>query len=163
MPISYKDIRNERQWRAATGLNNRQFTSLVKLFATTYENFHGTSLLRQIESCKEEAAFKSYEELLFFILYSLKSDLTYDLLALCFDLSRSVIFEKQVAGVRLLQMTLHQNGDLPRQQYSDFEDLKKCLNGHDELLIDVTEQRRQRPENHKDQKKDYSGKKKHTR
>lgn len=93
-------------------------------------------------------------------MYSLKSGLTYNLLALNFNVSRSVAFEQQAAGVRLLQMALQANGHLPRRQFESFEDLEKALNGYDEILIDGTEQIRQRPGDQEVQKEDYSGKKK---
>lgn len=162
MPISYKEIRNERQWRATTGLNETQFNKLVQLFKETYEDFHESTLKEQISMRTDDVKFQSYEDILFFILYCLKSGSTYDVLALCFDLSRSVVFEQLASGVRLLQMTLNQNGDLPKREFSSFEVLQKDLDGYDELLIDVTEQRRQRPENQEVQKRNYSGKKKPT-
>lgn len=163
MAISYQSIRTQRQWRAATGLTQKQFEELTIAFAKTYEDFHESTLQEQISERTDDPKFKTYEDILFFILYTLKSGLTYDLLALSFDLSISVAFEKQAVGVRLLQMTLQRDGHLPRRQFDSLKDLEKQLKGHDELLIDGTEQRRQRPVNEDDQKEDYSGKKKPTR
>ena len=163
MPISHQSVRTQRQWRAATGLTQEQFTELTILFGKTYEDFHEESLLAIVARRTDDVKFKTYEDLLFFILYSLKSGLTYDLIALSFDISRSVAFEQQAAGVRILQMTLQANDHLPRQNFESLEDLERSLDGYDELLIDGTEQRRQRPGNQDDQKEDYSGKKKRTR
>ena len=160
MPISHQSVRTQRQWRAATGLTQEQFTELTILFGKTYEDFHEESLLAIVARRTDDVKFKTYEDLLFFILYSLKSGLTYDLIALSFDISRSVAFEQQAAGVRILQMTLQANDHLPRQNFESLEDLERSLDGYDELLIDGTEQRRQRPGNQDDQKEDYSGKKK---
>jgi hypothetical protein len=163
MAINHHMIRSQRQWRAATGLTQDQFEELTLLFSKTYEDFHESTLEEQISQRTDEPKFKTYEDILFFILYSLKSGLTYDLLALSFDLSRSVVFEKQATGVRLLQMTLHQNNHLPKRKFDSFEDLEKHLDQFDDLIIDGTEQLRQRPGNQEDQKEDYSGKKKPTR
>lgn len=160
MAISYKDIRNERQWRASTGLTENQFSKLSKLFGKTYEDFHGNTLLEQNQFRGDDILFETYKDLLFFILYSLKSDSTYDILALCFNIARSTAFEQQAANVRILNMTLQQNGDLPRRKFEDFADIQSYLDKYDELLIDATEQRRQRPVNQEVQKKNYSGKKK---
>lgn len=162
MPISHKEIRNDRQWRAATGLSEAQFNKLVQLFKKTYEDFHENTLDEQISMRTDDVKFQSYEDILFFILYGLKSGSTYDILALCFNLSRSVAFEQLASGVRLLQMTLNQSGDLPKREFSSFEELQRDLDDYDELLIDATEQRKQRPGNQQDQKKNYSGKKKPT-
>lgn len=163
MAIRYQDIRNERQWRAATGLTEEQFAQLTNLFQATYEDFFGTSLAQQLERREDKPKFASYEDILFYTLYSLKSGLTYDLLALSFDLSRSVAFEQQTTGTRLLQMTLHQNQHLPRRQYESYQQIQEHLAEYDELLIDGTEQRRQRAGDQQDQKQDYSGKKKRIR
>lgn len=129
----------------------------------TYEDFHESTLGEQVEARTDDVKFQSYADILFFVLYALKSGATYDILALCFNLSRSVAFEQLTSGVRLLQMTLSRSGDIPKRGFSSFGELQKELDGYDELLIDATEQRRQRPGNQEVQKKDYSGKKKPTR
>jgi hypothetical protein len=162
MPISYRDIRSLRQWKASTGVSKEEFHKLVILFSKSYEDFHELTLQEQVAQRIDKPKFETYEDILFFLLYSLKSGLTYDLLALSFDLSRSVAFEQQAAQIRILQMALQQNGYLPARQFDSFEELQKRLNGYDELLIDGTEQYRQRPSNQDDQKEAYSGKKKHT-
>ena len=162
MAISYNDIRTQRQWRAATGLKEEQFKELVKLFAQTYEDFFETTLEEQIADRSDDPKFKTYEDILYFTLYSLKSGLTYDLLGLSFGLSRSEAFDKQASGVRLLQMTLQENDHLPRRTYHSFSEIETHLKDYDELLIDGSEQIRQRADNQQDQKDDYSGKKKHT-
>ena len=163
MAISYHEIRTERQWKAATGYSEKNFHKLVKLFSSAYEEFHEISLEEQISQRIDDPKFKTYEDMLFFVLYSLKSGLTYDLLALNFDMSRSVAFEQQATQVLILQMALEQNGLLPKRHFESFEDLQKHLEDHDELIIDGTEQPRQRPVNEEDQQEDYSGKKKDIR
>lgn len=163
MGISHHSIRSDRQWRASTGLSQSEFNKLSLLFAETYEEFHDQSLEDSVAAQNGKPAFTTIDEFLFFILYSLKSGLTYDLIALSFDISRSVAFEKQAIGVRLLSMTLQTSGDLPPGQFASFSELEKSLDKHDELLIDGNEQLRQRPGDQEVQKEDYSGKKKHIR
>ena len=160
MAISYREIRTDRQWKAATGYSEKSFHGLVKLFSSAYEEFHETSLGEQVAQRVDAPKFKTYEDMPFFVLYSLKSGLTYDLLALNFDMSRSVAFEQQAALVVILQMALEKNGLLPKRHFESLGELQKYLHDHDELLIDGTEQPRQRPGNQEDQKEDYSGKKK---
>ena len=162
MPISYKDIRTKRQWKAATGVSEVEFHELAKLFQRAYDDFHGETLAGHSSGFADEAKFKSYEDILFFLLYGFKTGSTYDVLALNFNISRSEAFEQQAAQLRILQMAMQQNGHLPRKKFGSFEDLEKYLEGHDELLIDGTEQRRQRAGNQEVQKEDYSGKKKRT-
>lgn len=61
MPISYQDIRNDRQWRAVTGLDQGLFKELTKLFKATYEDFHESSLLVQVAERTDDPKFTTYE------------------------------------------------------------------------------------------------------
>jgi hypothetical protein len=38
MAINYQDVRNERQWKASTGLSKGQFLELVQEFGKAYES-----------------------------------------------------------------------------------------------------------------------------
>jgi len=160
MAISYENIRDERQWRASTGLTEEQFIKLAESFKLTYEDLLGESILDRQTNSGTEARFTTYKDLLFFILYSIKSGLTYDLLGLSFNLNRGNAFRQQTTGIRILEMTLHNLDMLPKRFYESLEEFKEDLKGEDELLLDGLEQLRQRPVNHQDQKDDYSGKKK---
>lgn len=53
MPIKYQDIRNERQWKASTGLSAKQFLELAQEFGKAYERIFGVSMQeRQSNSTK---------------------------------------------------------------------------------------------------------------
>jgi len=160
MAVSYKDIRTERQWKAATGLSKEQFFNLVPLFKETFEDLFDESIEERQKNSTSQRAFKTYADLLFFGLYSFKSGLTYDLLGLTFGLSNSNAYENQSVAIRVLQVTLEKAGVMPRRAFSNEDELKEFLKNQTTLLIDATEQRVQRPDNEADQKSDYSGKKK---
>lgn len=162
MAVSYKDIRTERQWRAATGLTEEQFFNLVPLFKSSYEYLFDESIEERQNNSTIESAFKTYADLLFFGLYSFKSGLTYDLLGLTFGLSNSNAYENQSIIIRVLEVTLENAGCMPRRSFSNEDELRDFLAKETILLIDATEQQVQRPDNEGDQKADYSGKKKHT-
>lgn len=162
MAVSYKDIRTERQWRAATGLSKDQFFKLVPLFKSTYESLFDESIEDRQNNSTIESTFKTYADLLFFGLYSFKSGLTYDLLGLTFGLSNSNAYQNQSIIIRVLEVTLENAGCMPKRSFSNEDELKDFLTKETTLLIDATEQRVQRPDNEQDQKSDYSGKKKHT-
>lgn len=89
MAISYQDIQTKRQWKASTGLSEDQFHRLAALFGEAYEDLFGESISERQSQSTEQATFTTYEDLLFFGLYSIKSGLTYDLLGLSFGLSPS--------------------------------------------------------------------------
>lgn len=159
MSISYTQIRDERQWRSSTGLKEAQFKKLAKEFKFTYEDFLGETILERVNNSTKDSRFKTYEELLFFLLYSIKSGLTYDLLALSFDINRGTAFRTQTFGIRILEMTLQRLDFMPKRFFENLEDFKDSMSEHENLILDASEQRRQRPENQEDQKDDYSGKK----
>lgn len=159
MSISYKKIRDDRQWRSSTGLNESQFKKLVQEFKLTYEEFLGETISERVSNSSKESRFTNYEELLFFLLYSIKSGLTYDLLALSFDVNRGTAFRTQTFGIRILEMTLQRLDFMPKRFFEDLGDFKDSMSEHEQLLLDASEQMRQRPQNQEDQKDDYSGKK----
>lgn len=159
MPISYKDIKTERVWKSSTGLSKAQFLSLVILFESNYESFFNESLEEKIKQSTSDVKFKSYEELVFFGLYSLKSSLSYDLLGLSFGLSASNAYENQSVFLAVIEDTLDANDYLPKRGFKNEKAFKAYLSSHNKILIDVTEQRIQRSVSQKLQKADYSGKK----
>lgn len=159
MSISYKKIRDNRQWRASTGLDESQFKKMVKEFQFTYEDFLGESITDRVGNSSNQSRFDNYGELLFFLLYSIKSGLTYDLLGLSFDIDRANAFRTQAFGLRILEMTLQRLDFMPKRFFEDLDDFKNSMSEHEQLLLDASEQKRQRPQNQGDQKDDYSGKK----
>ena len=163
MAISYKDIRSERQWKASTGMNQSQFEKLAGMFAATYQDIYGGPFGERDEKSTNTSAFKTCEDLLFFGLYSFKSGLGFDLLALSFGISSSTAWQYQSLVIRVLKSTLVKNGHAPVRGFEDVTDFKAYLQEETTILIDVTEQRIERPADQEVQKGDYSGKKKPTR
>lgn len=162
MAISYQEIRTQRQWRASTGLSEKQFLKLVPLFGKAYKELFGEDIEERQSHSTEQPRFTSYSELLFFGLYSIKSGLTYDLLGLSFGLSPSNAHANQATVLTVLQAALEQNGLMPIREYANDEEFIEHWKEESSILVDATEQKRQRPGNQEDQKKDYSGKKKRT-
>ena len=159
MSLSYKNIRTTRQWRSATGLTENQFHDLILLFKNSYERLYGKSIEQRGKDNPNSAIFNSYEELLFFGLYSFKSGLTLDLLALSFDMSLSNASQYQKLFIQVLEKSFIHSGHLPKRTFENQTDLKEQLLNQVAVLLDVTEQPIQRAVNQKEQKKDYSGKK----
>ncbi len=160
MAITYKDVRNERQWKASTGLSEEQFFSLLKMFEESYEQLFGVSMSERQSNSTQESTFKTYGDLLFFTLYSIKSGLTYDLLGLTFGLDGANAYQNQALGLRVLRSALQRGSYMPKRAYQSVEEFKEHWSEESEMIIDGSEQRRQRPANQQDQKEDYSGKKK---
>lgn len=110
MAISYKDVRHERQWKASTGLSEEQFFKLAELFGQAYEVLFGVSMEERQSNSTATSTFRSYADLLFFTLYSVKSGLTYDLLGLTFGLDGANAYQNQALGLRVLQSALEKGG-----------------------------------------------------
>jgi hypothetical protein len=83
MKITIPDLKTERKWRSATGLNQECFYKLLPHFKQSYLATYGEALnARQVKNNLNYYCIKDEEELLLFTLFSLKSGLTYDLLGL---------------------------------------------------------------------------------
>lgn len=160
MNISLNQLKTERQWRSATGMDKSRFEILLSAFQVAYErHFNRTLTERQSES-PQECTLNGYEELLFFTLFSFKADLTYDLLGLVCGFDGSNAKRNEDVGVSILKSTLHALGHAPVREFKSVEEFKLYFTKNIKLIIDSTEQRRQRPADFQSQKEVYSGKKK---
>lgn len=159
MALNYRDIKTKRLWKSSTGLSEEQFHILSSMFKETYESFFNETLEDKIAQSTSEVRFKTYEDLLFFGLYSLKTDLSYDLLGLSFSLSASNAYENQAVFLAVLEDVLCSNNCLPKRSFKNEKEFKEYISSKGKILIDVTEQRVQRSASQELQKLDYSGKK----
>src|SRR6478752_9911674 len=114
MGSSYKDIRNERQWKAMTGLTQVEFTSLSLAFGTAYEQLHGVSLQQGLANLGKEGVLSSYEECLFFTLFQLKTAQSFDCLGVLFNMDGSSAHRHFTRYLQLLELALQQQEALPR-------------------------------------------------
>lgn len=162
MPIRHEDIRTQRQWRAATGLTEEQFRDLHVRFAHAFEELFDATLAERQGDSSQAPVFTTYAELLFFGLYSLKSGLTYDLLALSFGLSISRAHAIQATVLAVLRAALTRGGYMPKREYATVAEFVADWQAEGAIMLDATEHRRQRPGNQDVQKETYSGKKKPT-
>lgn len=145
MKLSIDDLRNDRQWRSATGLDQKRFTKLVLLVESSYKTLFGKTIQHRQAECPDEPHLCTYTDLLFFTLFSLKSGLTYDLLGVVAGLDGSTAKRLQVVGVSVLQHTLTQAGYAPKRRFQSVEEFKMYFQKHHTLIIDGTDQRTQRP------------------
>lgn len=160
MAISHKDIINDRQWSASIGLKKEKFFELVSYFGDAYKNLFGKEIKERQGDSSNEAHLKTYEELLFFILFSLKCGLTYDALGLVFGMTGSCAKNIQTLGLKILKITLINMSMMPIREIKSLKEFKKIFPPGEPIFIDGTEQRTQRPENKEVVKEVYSGKKK---
>lgn len=152
--------KNEREWRATTGMDERRFVLLLEIFEVAYVSVHGRRIEYRVADSPEKLTFITYKSLLFFTLFSLKSGLTYDLLGFVFHLDVSNAKRNQSMGLEVLQKALRDADLLPKRSFATAEEFGAYFQGHKAVILDGTEQRMQRPGDQEEQKSCYSGKKK---
>src|SRR3954454_3674671 len=163
MAISYKDIRNERQWKAMIGLSQQEFASLSTAFGIAYEQINGIALQQGAVNLGKEVVLSSYADCLFFTLFELKTAQSFDWLGVLFNMDGSSAQRNLVKYLQVLELSLQQQGALLRRSFSSLSDFKKYVQGEEELIIDATELCTQRPADKDKQQQRYRGKKKHIR
>ncbi|MPR31865.1 hypothetical protein [Salmonirosea aquatica] len=73
MKLSTTDLKTDRQWRSATGLDKRRFHLLLSFFEKAYQEKFGQTLQERRSECPDQPHLTCYEDLLPFTLFSLKS------------------------------------------------------------------------------------------
>ena len=159
MKIQLSDLTTERKWRAATGFDKQRFEKLLELFKKSYIKIYGKSVKERQVQTKIDYCLNSEEDLLFFTLFSLKSSLTYDLLGLVCGMEASNAKRNQKTGLDVLQRIFKELGYAPKRKFMNINEFLEYFADTDELIIDATEQRIQRPSDKTSQKQYYSGKK----
>jgi hypothetical protein len=163
MATSYKEIRNERQWKAMTGLSQQEFTSLSSAFGIAYEQINGIALQQGATNLGKAVVLSSYEECLFFTLFELKTAQSFDCLGVLFNMDGSSAQRNFIKYLQVVELALQQQGALPRRSFPSLSEFKKYVQGEEELIVAATELRTQRPAAKQQQQQRYSGKKKHIR
>jgi len=160
MNISCKGLKLDRQWRSAIGMNKERFFQLLSAFKKNYSSYYGDELNFHLVGNKSVYCIKNEEDLLLFTLFSLKSGLTYDVLGFVCGMNGSNAKRNQIVGLDILQLTLDELDHMPRRSFTDVSDFEGFFSKEEALIIDATEQRKQRPIEKEKQKEYYSGKKK---
>lgn len=147
-----KALSNERTSQASIGLTKAIFEQLVPEFEEalkkcTKKNPHRGGRADRLKTSRTK---------LFFILFYLKNYPTYDVLGVQFGLHRSCAFRKVTRYMDALKIALKNSGSLPAES---IEELNKQLRGVGLVIVDGTEQRKNRPKDREKQKNYYSGKK----
>lgn len=159
-----KAINNERMLKAVTGMTVSEFKSLFKAFSRILTEQLGQKTRKRKVGGGRKGKIKSSEQKLFYLLFYLKVYPTFDLAALIFDSSKTRTNRWVLDFMPLLEKTLGRKYVLPVRRIGSMEEFLQKFPGVKDLFVDGTEREIRRPRNRKNQKKNYSGKKKrHTR
>jgi len=165
--VSYKEIkRNKRRFLAVTGLTDKEFKALLVPFSEAYQKVHRSD--KTLEGKKRKRAvgggrkgvLESIEDKLLFALMYQKAYPLQELLGITFGMSQSSTNEWIHRLLPVLKLALEDMGMMPERDGKKFASHEKAKGGSDDLIIDGTERRRQRPKNPEKQALHYSGKKK---
>jgi hypothetical protein len=159
MNIHYQKLNTNRQWKAATGVSQKQFEILAPLFADAFVQLFGKSMQDRQNDGTTDACLKTPADLLFFLLFYLKNGLRLDVLGFVFGMNGSNAKRGIDIATRVLRAALMPLGAMPKREFKDVAEFEEYFKEHKTLILDGTEQRMQRPDNQAEQKACYSGKK----
>ena len=162
------NIRDERQFRALTGLSEEHFETLEEAFCEVYEEKQQEAHVQAIfqdEKKRERGGGRkgnlpTIKDKLMFLLYYFKVYPTFDVLGSAFNLARSKACENVHKLAPVLYETLFRLGFIPYRNFESVEEFKQAFQGIDKIIIDVTERIHERPQDYEKQAEMYSGKKK---
>ena len=158
--MNISNLSTERQWRSAIGMNKERFYILLPFFESSYLSIYKKTIAtKQQQEKRIQFRIKSEEELLFFTLFSLKNDLTYDVLGLVFDMTASNAKRNQNISLKVLKHALDKQDYMPKRHFRNKKEFDSFFKWTKEIIIDATEQPIQKPSEKKRQKQHFSGKK----
>lgn len=154
-------IKTERQLRAITGLNYKQFSILLPVFSQYLEEMKQDkhkNKERKIGS-GNKGAIETPTEKLLLILFYLRCYPTFDVLGFTFGISGDSAHKYVYRLFEVAMKTLYDFGVLPHISFKTPEEFQAAFKEFDTLLIDATERAVQRSADYHIQNADYSGKK----
>jgi hypothetical protein len=163
MESTYSHLKAKREWSAAIGMSEKQFHNLGDHFEQEYLNLFGKTKEENLKDSPQTCTIKTEKDLLFLLLFSLKTGLTEDALGFVFKVGHTTISRNKQIALRVLTSTLVKLGVMPKRSFETIGEFKEYFKDHPQIMIDGTEIRIQRPENEEEQKDCYSGKKNATR
>jgi hypothetical protein len=158
-------IRSERQFRAFTGLSQKEFDRLLSEFTKALESAQQQHYKKHQPQRKRKpgggrkGALSTPELKLFFILFYLKSYPTFDVLGGLFDMSPAKAQENVIKLLAILKQAEKSLRALPHRHFKPSNDNPQDTDKKQKIIIDATERSCSRPRHARKQKHYYSGKK----
>jgi hypothetical protein len=125
-------------------MDKERFYKLLENFKLAYKEVYKKTIAQKQAAEKHfDFCISSEEELLYFTLFSLKCGLTYDSLGLVCGMNTSNAQKNQTKGLKVLKKALE--GYMPARTIETKAEFDKLFEEIDKLLIDATENAKQRP------------------
>ena len=162
------EIRDDRQWRALTGLAQAKFEQLLLTFTVVYQEAQQAAYAARVAAGTRQrqlgggakGKLPTPADKLLFVLYYYKTYPTFDVLGTQFGMVRSKAHENLYKLSPLLHTTLVRLEMLPHREFKTPAELKAALHGVDQVIIDATERAYRRSQDAATQEAHYSGKRK---
>jgi len=156
--------KSNRVLKSLTGLSIEKFQELT----TYFEVLLAEESAKKSKSKKRQRAvgggnkhtLQRAEEKLFYILFYVKVYPTFDMAGFIFNVNRSQTNRWMHKLLPLLEKALDRRVVLPKRQIQSMEEFIKLFQDVQDIFVDATERRVQRPQNNTKQNRLYSGKKK---
>lgn len=162
--IFIKAITNDRSLKATIGMSLSKFEELLVTFTQVWDEYvvkqkKNTKGVQQW-SPRSTHVLDTPSKKLYFLLFMLKTNPTFDLAGLCFGVNRSQTNRWYHEYLPLLEKALGEKQVLPKRKIRSVKELLNELPEAADLFIDGTERPIQRPKDKEKRKQKYSGKKK---
>jgi hypothetical protein len=159
MILNYESVKDKpKTLRAMTSLDQSEFEELCGVFSEVW-NEHTHQHDKDPTKGGRKPILKTMQDRLFFILFYLKVYPLQEVLAHLFDMSQGQANFHIYELSAVLRKTLDKMGNLPARMPEEML-AQLAKEGEQDLGIDGTERRRERPKDPVYQKRYYSGKKK---
>lgn len=157
-------FRSNRLMKSLTGMTINEVNSLSIVFNDVFEtnkqiNYKKIKRQRQLGGGRKHKLDTTLKKL-FFILFYIKCYPTFDLAGFYFDVNRSQTLRWTQMLLPILEKTLNRNITLPKRQIHTKEEFEQLFPEIKDLFIDGVERPINKPKNKKQNRKNYSGKKK---
>ena len=162
--LIYNELKNRpREFLAATELKVDEFEKLLPAFQTAYEHKYPPNLTQEGKTRQRQigggatGALPKSEDKLFFILVYQKTNPLQTMHGLHFGLSQPQANDWMHRLLPVLPQALRTLGEAPERDARRVATGDLARAGGPDLTMDGSARRRQRPTDHAQQKKDYSG------
>jgi hypothetical protein len=117
----FHNVKDDRQFRASTGLSKEEFKKLSERFA----QFYKPKVHQVTENYTIERTVQNPSEGLFFILYYKKNYPTFDILGLCFGFSNKTVHDYVKLFKGILHQCLSSEEMLPKRIFTDEKEMEE--------------------------------------
>jgi len=161
---AHRILRNPRQLKAVTGVDQVEFSRILETFKLLWNEFLNSRPRERSIGGGRKGVIGSIEDKLLFILFYIKAYPTFDVASFIFGADRTRCCQWVIRLLPILEKTLGRVTEFPKRKLRSIEEFLEAFPEVKDIFIDGTERRVRNSKKYHKQKKNYSGKKKtHTR